>query len=118
MSLLASLQSVWLGAKVLVVCLIVNQISENVIGPRIVGEMTGLNPVWMLISVFIGFKLKGALGLFIAVPIASFIKGTADRIRTSKTVPPLLALPEETTPVESGATPPLSYRVHISRRSP
>ncbi|MBF2047931.1 AI-2E family transporter [Leptolyngbya sp. 7M] len=104
-SLLASLQSVWLGAKVLVVCLIVNQISENVIGPRIVGEMTGLNPVWMLISVFIGFKLKGALGLFIAVPIASFIKGTADRIRTSKTVPPLLALPEETTPVESGATP-------------
>jgi predicted PurR-regulated permease PerM len=94
-SLLVSLQSVWLGLKVLVVCLIMNQISENVIGPRIVGEMIGLNPVWILISVFIGFKLKGALGLFIAVPIASFIKGTFDRIRAGKTVPPLLELPEK-----------------------
>jgi predicted PurR-regulated permease PerM len=101
-SLLVSLQDVWLGAKVLLVAVIVNQISENVLGPRIVGELIGLNPVWMLISVFIGFKLKGALGLFIAVPIASFIKGTVDRFRAAKNVPSLLSLPdmpEETTSV-------------------
>lgn len=96
-SLLVSLQSVGLGVKTLIVCLIVLQINDNAIGPRIVGEIIGLNPVWMLIAIFIGLKLKGALGLFIAVPIASFIKGTADRIRASKTVPPLLAIPEETT---------------------
>lgn len=100
-TLLVSLQNFWLGMKVLAVALIVLQINDNVVAPRIVGEITGLNPVWMLISVFIGFKLKGALGLFIAVPIASFIKGTVDRIRHSKTVPPLLAIPEETTAVES-----------------
>jgi predicted PurR-regulated permease PerM len=98
-SLLVSLQNIWLGLKVLVVCLVTNQISENVIGPRIVGELIGLNPVWMLISVFIGFKLKGALGLFIAVPIASFIKGTFDRVRTAKAMPSLLELPETTSEV-------------------
>jgi predicted PurR-regulated permease PerM len=98
-SVLVSLENVWLGAKVLVIALIVNQVSENVIGPRIVGELIGLNPVWMLISVFIGFKLKGALGLFIAVPIASFIKGTFDRIRASRAHPTLLALPEETSTI-------------------
>lgn len=96
-SLLVSLQSVGLGVKTLIVCLIVLQINDNVVGPRIVGEIIGLNPVWMLIAIFIGFKLKGALGLFIAVPIASFIKGTADRFRASRTIPPLLAIPEETT---------------------
>ena len=93
-SVLVSLQDVWLGGKLLVVALIVNQVSENVIGPRIVGELIGLNPVWMLVSVFIGFKLKGALGLFIAVPIASFIKGTVDRIRASRQS--LLTLPDQT----------------------
>lgn len=95
-SLLVSLQNFWLGAKVLLAAVVVNQISESVIGPRIVGELIGLNPVWMLISVFIGFKLKGALGLFIAVPIASFIKGTADRFRAVKAIPAVLAVPEET----------------------
>ncbi|MBW4465928.1 MAG: AI-2E family transporter [Pegethrix bostrychoides GSE-TBD4-15B] len=91
-SILVSLQDVWLGGKVLLITLIVSQVCENVIGPRIVGELIGLNPAWMLISVFIGFKLKGALGLFIAVPIASFIKGTVDRIRASRSA--LITLPE------------------------
>lgn len=100
-SLLVSLQNFWLGVKVLAIAVVVLQINDNVVAPRIVGGITGLNPVWMLISVFIGFKLKGALGLFIAVPIASFIKGTVDRIRLGKSVPALLALPEETTPVET-----------------
>ncbi len=91
-SILVSLQDVGLGGKVLLATVIVNQVSENVIGPRIVGELIGLNPAWMLVSVFIGFKLKGALGLFIAVPIASFIKGTVDRIRANRSA--LIALPE------------------------
>jgi predicted PurR-regulated permease PerM len=35
----------------------------------------------MLISLDIGFKLNGVLGLLVAVPIAGFIKGTFDTIR-------------------------------------
>ena len=80
-SLLIALQNFWLGVKVLLVAVAIIQIVENVLGPRIVGELTGLNPVWMLISLDIGFKLNGVLGLFVAVPIAGFIKGTFDTIR-------------------------------------
>lgn len=82
-SLLLSLSNFWLGLKVLLVAIIINQICENVLGPRIVGELTGLNPVWMLISLDIGIKAGGVLGLLIAVPIASFIKATFDTIRAS-----------------------------------
>ncbi|MFB2922509.1 AI-2E family transporter [Aerosakkonema funiforme] len=82
-SFLLALQKVWLGVKFLVLAVIINQIVENVLGPRIVGELTGLNPVWMLISLDIGVKLGGALGLLVAVPIAAFIKATFDKIRAS-----------------------------------
>jgi predicted PurR-regulated permease PerM len=80
-SLLIALQNFWLGVKVLLVAVAIIQIVENVLGPRIVGQLTGLNPVWMLISLDIGFKLNGVLGLLVAVPIAGFIKGTFDTIR-------------------------------------
>jgi predicted PurR-regulated permease PerM len=80
-SLLVALQNFWLGVKVLAVAIVITQISENVIAPRIVGDLIGLNPVWMLISLFIGVKLGGVVGLIVSVPIASFIKGTFDAIR-------------------------------------
>lgn len=82
-SLLLALNNFWLGVKVLVIAIVINQIVENVLGPRIVGELTGLNPVWMLISLDIGVKTGGVLGLLVAVPIASFIKVTFDTIRSS-----------------------------------
>lgn len=90
-SILLSLQNFWLGVKVLIFAILINQVCENILGPRIVGELTGLNPVWMLISLDIGVKLGGALGLLVAVPIASFIKATFETIRTSDTIPWLLA---------------------------
>ncbi|HEY9634086.1 MAG TPA: AI-2E family transporter [Coleofasciculaceae cyanobacterium] len=82
-SLLLALNNFWLGVKVLLVAIVINQICENVLGPRIVGELTGLNPVWMLISLDLGVKIGGVLGLLVAVPIASFIKATFDTLRAS-----------------------------------
>ncbi|MFN5854559.1 MAG: AI-2E family transporter [Pseudanabaenaceae cyanobacterium] len=80
-SSLLALQNFWLGFKVLLAAVIIIQLVENFLGPRIVGELTGLNPVWMLISLDIGVKLGGVLGLLVAVPIAGFIKGTFDNMR-------------------------------------
>lgn len=90
-SILLALQNFWLGVKVLLIAILINQVCENILGPRIVGELTGLNPVWMLISLDIGVKLGGALGLLIAVPIASFIKASFDTLRQSDVLPWLLA---------------------------
>jgi len=96
-SLLLALQNFWLGVKVLVVALVLTQICENVIGPRLVGELIGLNPIWILISLFIGLKLGGVVGLIVTVPIASFIKGTVDTIRSVGWSNPVAVVAEDGT---------------------
>lgn len=71
---LVALNSIWLGVKVLITAIIVDQIIENGIAPRLLGGFTGLNPVLILLSLLIGARIAGFLGLIIAVPLASFIK--------------------------------------------
>lgn len=88
-SLLLMLENFWLGVKILLAAVIVGQINDNVVSPRLMGNMTGLNPVWIIVALFIGGKLAGILGLLIAVPLASVIKFTADRLRFSQPSPQL-----------------------------
>ncbi len=83
-SLLLALQDFSLGIKVLIAAIIVGQINDNVIAPRLVGGLTGLNPVWLIIALFIGGKVGGILGLLIAVPLASVIKNVTDMIKSNK----------------------------------
>ena len=73
-SFLVALKSIWLGIKVLVVAVIIEQIVENAIAPRLLGEFTGLNPALILLSLLVGAKVAGFLGLILAVPLASLIK--------------------------------------------
>ncbi len=83
--LLLSLKSIWLGLKVLTVALIIDQIIENSITPRLLGTLTGLNPIVVLFSLMVGVKLSGYLGVLIAVPIAATIKSTV-RLLSQKQV--------------------------------
>ncbi|TAF51640.1 MAG: AI-2E family transporter [Oscillatoriales cyanobacterium] len=69
-----------LALKVAIVSIIIGQTIDNVIAPRIVGEATGLNPVWPIVALLIGAKVAGFLGLLLAVPTASFIKRLIDYI--------------------------------------
>jgi len=80
-SVLLSFQNIWLGVKVLVAALILGQINENAIAPRLLGGFTGLNPALVLMSLLIGVKISGVLGLLLAVPTASFVKRMADTLR-------------------------------------
>jgi predicted PurR-regulated permease PerM len=81
-SLLMTLQSVWLGAKVLVVATVIDQIIESLVAPQLIGGFTGLNPVWILAALLIGAKIGGFLGVLVAVPLASSIKGIAEALRS------------------------------------
>jgi predicted PurR-regulated permease PerM len=80
-SFLVSLQNFGLGVEVLFVSLLINQINDNVVVPRVLGNLTGLNPVWVLVSLLVGVKLGGVLGLLFAVPLSSFVKSMADNMR-------------------------------------
>lgn len=83
-TLLVTLQDFWLGFRVLIAAVIVQQILDNLVAPRILGSVTGLNPVWVLISVLTGARVGGLLGVIVAVPIAVVIKTALTAVRAAK----------------------------------
>lgn len=48
-----------------------------ILTPWIVGKNTGLHPMWLLFSVFVGATLKGFTGIFLALPTATLIAACA-----------------------------------------
>lgn len=83
-SLLMGLRSVGLGIEVLVVAIVIDQAIDNTLAPRIFGSLVGLNPIWIIISLLLGAKLGGILGLILAVPLAGAIKRIAESGRISE----------------------------------
>ncbi|MGI2907838.1 AI-2E family transporter [Tolypothrix sp. VBCCA 56010] len=66
-------QSVWLALKVLVACIILQQIQDNLISPRIMQDALNLNPVVVFFALLVGARVAGLLGIFISIPIAGVI---------------------------------------------
>ena len=87
-SILLGFQSLTLGLKVLVVAAVLGQINDNVIAPRLIGGVTGLNPAVVIVVLLVGAKFAGFLGLLLAVPTASFVKKVADALRSPTVSPP------------------------------
>ena len=83
-SLLVALKNVWLGGEVLLVATIIDQAIDNAIAPRIFSGLVGLNPIWIIISLLLGAKVGGVLGLITAVPLAAAVKRTAQSWRDSQ----------------------------------
>jgi len=69
-SLIVLSQSVWLALKVLAACIVLQQIQDNLISPRIMQNSLNLNPVVVFFALLIGARVAGLLGIFIAIPIA------------------------------------------------
>lgn len=57
----------------LVVTWAVSQLVRQLIQPKLVGDSIGLEPIPTLILLYIGFRIGGAFGLIIAVPIGMII---------------------------------------------
>ncbi|MEL4896724.1 AI-2E family transporter [Crocosphaera sp. Alani8] len=76
-------QNFQLGLTALILTIVVGQINDNILAPKLVGGMTGLNPFWIIIALFIGGKIAGILGLLIAVPFTSVLKTNIDILRYS-----------------------------------
>ncbi|MFB2769224.1 AI-2E family transporter [Pelatocladus sp. BLCC-F211] len=77
-ALILAPHNIWLAAKVLVLSLILDQLIDQAIAPRILGSFTGLRPIWVIISLLVGTYIGGLLGLLLAVPLAGFIKDAID----------------------------------------
>ncbi|BAY93970.1 MULTISPECIES: AI-2E family transporter [unclassified Tolypothrix] len=66
-------QSVWLALKVLIACIVLQQIQDNLIAPRIMQGALNLNPVVVFFALLVGARVAGLLGIFISIPIAGVI---------------------------------------------
>lgn len=80
-SLIVSLQDFGQGIRVLITAVAIGQINDILISPRLMGRTIGLNPIWLIASLFLGGKVGGVLGLLLAVPLASVLKSTVDKLR-------------------------------------
>ena len=57
----------------LVLMIIVNQIFDNYVTPKIVGESVGIHPLFSIFALLTAGKLAGFIGMLLAVPIAGVI---------------------------------------------
>ncbi len=53
------------------VCLPVHQILQ----PKFVGDTVGMDPLWTLIFMFMGYRLSGMLGMIVAIPVGMMLVG-------------------------------------------
>lgn len=72
----------WVPAlQVVIASVIFQQITDNIIAPRIRGDFTGLNPIWIIIALLVGGRVAGFIGVVLAMPIAATIKSTIETMR-------------------------------------
>lgn len=66
-------QGFWMAVKVLITCTVLQQIQDNLIAPRLMKANLEINPVLLFLALFLGERVAGILGVFLAVPIAAMI---------------------------------------------
>ncbi|NJL22154.1 MAG: AI-2E family transporter [Leptolyngbyaceae cyanobacterium SM1_3_5] len=70
------------------VSLVIDQLIDQLITPRLLGRFTGLRPLWVLIALIVGTKIGGLLGLILAVPLSGFVKSLLDEWQVIPDVAP------------------------------
>ena len=92
-SALLAVQDPRTGLEILVAAIGVGQVVDQVIQPRLMGSIVGLQPAWLLIALPLGARagdLLGVgdlLGLLLAVPVASCFKSLLDAWIDFRTAP-------------------------------
>lgn len=57
----------------LVMILVLQQFDGLILGPKILGDSTGLRPFWIIFAVSVGGSVGGVLGMFLGVPVVAII---------------------------------------------
>ncbi len=61
------------GLYFIIFIIVLQQLDGNIIGPRILGESTGLNSFWVVFAILVGGGLFGFLGMLLGVPVFATI---------------------------------------------
>lgn len=60
--------------SIVIMFIIVQQIDNNIVTPKLVGHSVGMHPIMVIIALLIGGNLMGPVGMLVAVPAAGTIK--------------------------------------------
>lgn len=66
-------QSLVLGVAVVILYLIIQQIENNLLVPKIMQKVTGLSPILSIAALLIGVQLGGIVGAILAIPLATML---------------------------------------------
>ena len=83
-TLLVALRDIKIAIPMLIASVIVQQVVENGLAPRVLGSVTGLNPFWVFIAILSGARVGGLLGVIVAVPAAVVFKEALDALRSNR----------------------------------
>lgn len=72
-SLIMLPQGILLSLKVLIGCVLLQQVEENLLMPRVMQGSININPVIMFFALLVGARIAGLLGIFLAIPIAGVL---------------------------------------------
>ncbi|MEO0707007.1 MAG: AI-2E family transporter [Cyanobacteria bacterium J06649_5] len=71
-------QSVVLAIQSALICVVLQQVEENLLMPRIMQGSLNINPVIMFFALIVGARVAGVLGIFLSIPIASIVVSLLD----------------------------------------
>jgi len=61
------------GVMVLTLYVIIQQTENNIIVPKVMQKMAGINPIISIVALLIGIKVAGVMGALLAIPVAIMI---------------------------------------------
>lgn len=85
--LVAALYSPFQALMVLVLYIVIQQLENYVIVPRVMSKAVELHPLAVLLALMVGGELMGVLGAVLAVPVTAAISVIVDEIRSERLAP-------------------------------
>ena len=76
----------WKPWGFLIFILILQQVDGNIIGPKILGDKTGVGSFWVLFSILLFGGLFGFVGMIVAVPLWAVITRITDEFVTARLI--------------------------------
>ena len=78
----ATTGKLWLLGAVLVWYLVVTNVEAHVVYPKLVGEIVGLQPLVVVLALFVGAEALGIVGALLAIPVAVVLQTLLDEFYT------------------------------------
>ena len=71
--ILALLQDPIKGVMVAILYVVIQWLENNILVPKIMQKVTGLNPIVSIVALLVGLKIAGIVGAILAVPVATMV---------------------------------------------